>query len=91
MSRVLVDPQPTPNPNAMKFNVNVTVVDGGSKSYSSKEAAAESPIANRIFALEGVTGLFMLGNFITVNKTDAASWNDLVPSIAEIIEEELGK
>lgn len=91
MARVIVDPQPTPNPNAMKFNVSVSVVDQGSRSYSSAEAAQESPLAKRIFELGGVVSVFMLGNFVTVNKTPEASWTELIPSVAEIIEEELGE
>lgn len=89
MAHVSVDIQPTPNPNAMKFNLSVKVLEEGSKSYTSKEAAAESPLASRIFELEGVTSVFMLGNFVTVNKTDAASWNVLAPEIAAILQEEL--
>ena len=90
MGRLSVDIQPTPNPNALKFNLSVKVVEQGSKSYTSKEAAAESPLAKRIFELEGVTSVFMLGNFVTVNKSPSASWNDLAPGIAEILEAELG-
>jgi Scaffold protein Nfu/NifU N terminal. len=90
MAAVSVDVQPTPNPNALKFNLSVKVIEQGSKSYTSKEAAAESPLAKRIFELPGVTSVFMLGNFVTVNKTDEASWSDLVPEITAILEEELG-
>lgn len=86
MAGVFVDPQPTPNPNAMKFNVDRQVTSGGSESYASKEAAESSPIAKAIFALDGVANVFMLGNFITVNKRDDASWNDLVPDVIEAIE-----
>lgn len=90
MAPVSVDIQPTPNPNALKFTLSVKVLAQGSKSYTSKEAAAESPLASRIFELPGVTSVFMLGNFVTVNKTDAASWSDLAPEIAAILQEELG-
>lgn len=89
MARVSVDIQPTPNPNALKFTLSVKVLEEGSKSFSSKEAAADSPLAKRIFELEGVTSVFMLGNFVTVNKADSASWNELAPEIAAILEEEL--
>lgn len=90
MAKIYVDPQPTPNPNAIKFNVNVAVTEGGSQSFTSKEAAQDSPLASALFALEGVASVFMLGNFITVNKDPAASWNELVPSVIEAIEEHLG-
>jgi len=90
VAKVSVDIQPTPNPNALKFNLSVKVLEQGSKSYTSKEAAAESPIAKRIFELEGVTSVFLLGNFVTVNKASSASWSDLAPEIVEILEAELG-
>lgn len=86
VAKVFVDPQPTPNPNAMKFNVSVAVTSGKSESYSSKEQAQASPVARSLFALDGVSGVFMLNNFITVNKSADASWNDLVPDIVEAIE-----
>ncbi len=89
MAKLFIDPQPTPNPNAMKFNVSASVTGGGSESYTSKEAAQDSPLAAGIFALEGVTGVFMLGNFVTVNKDPSASWNELVPSVMEVIDEHL--
>ena len=90
VAQVYVDPQPTPNPNAMKFNVSVQVTSGKSESYSSKEQAESSPLARAIFALDGVTGVFMLNNFVTVNKSESASWNDLVGDVVEAIESALG-
>ena len=89
--RVYVDPQPTPNPNAMKFTVSAPVSPDGSQSYGSKEAAESSPLAKALFALDGVASVFMLGNFVTVNKAQEANWNDLAPSIAEVIEEQFSK
>lgn len=74
----------------MKFNVSVQVTDGKSQSYSSKEQAKSSPLARAIFALEGVTGVFMLNNFVTVNKAESASWSDLVDGVIEAIESALG-
>ena len=86
MARIFVDPQPTPNPNALKFNVSVPLTEGGSKSFSSKEAAAGHPLAARLFEIDGVAGLFMLGNFVTVTKRPDASWDGLVPKVIEAIE-----
>ena len=90
MAQVYVDPQPTPNPNAMKFNLSVKVTAGKGESYSSKEQAESSPLARAIFALDGVTGVFMLNNFVTVNKSESASWNDLIPDIVDAIESAVG-
>lgn len=81
--------QPTPNPNSLKFMVNRTVVESGSESYMDAEAAKKSPLATALFELEGVASVFMLGNFITVNKQADAAWEDLAPAISEIIAEQL--
>lgn len=82
--------QPTPNPNSLKFSVNRTVVESGSESYMDAEAANESPLAKAIFQVQGVASVFMLGNFVTVNKQADAAWEDLAPAIGEIIAEQLG-
>lgn len=81
--------QPTPNPNSMKFTLDRKVVESGSKSYMNKEAAEESPLARALFEVEGVASLFMLGNFITVNKEPQAAWEDLVPKIEDVLRSQL--
>lgn len=86
MAKIFVDPQATPNPNAMKFNLSLPVTDGKAHSFASKAEAAGHPVAARLFELDGVANVFMLGNFITVSKRPEASWNELVPSIVEAIE-----
>lgn len=85
MLAVDVSYQPTPNPNSLKFTVSATVVESGSKSYASAEAAAESPLAKSLFELDGVASVFMLGNFITVNKSPEAAWEDLAQEIMDRI------
>lgn len=82
---------PTPNPNSIKFTLNVQVVAEGSESYLNAEAAQQSPLAAAIFALGGITGVFMLGNFITVSKAPEADWGELVPRIHDVIVEHFSK
>lgn len=88
MANVMV--QPTPNPNSMKFMLDRPVVATGSESYMNAEAAEKSPLASALFKLDGVASIFMLGNFITVNKAGDAAWEDLVPRIEQVITQELG-
>lgn len=85
MSDVQVVAQPTPNPNSVKFTLNRTVSEGSSKTYQSAEEAQESPLASAIFAVPGVTMVFLLNNFITVGKDPSASWQDVVPQVEEAI------
>src|SRR5690606_37366125 len=64
MSDVRIVVQPTPNPNSVKVTLDRTVSEGGSKTYQSAEDARESPLASAIFAVPGVTMVFLLNNFI---------------------------
>lgn len=86
---VHVEMQPTPNPNSVKFVVDRPVVEQGSKSYMSPQEAEVSPLAKAIFDLGGVTSVFMLGNFISVNKESGADWTELAPRVVEAIQENL--
>lgn len=80
--------QPTPNPNSLKFVLDRPVVEAGSESYMNAEDAKGSPVASALFAIEGVAGVFMLGNFVTVTKAPEASWEDLVPQVEQVLSEQ---
>ena len=85
-ARVRVKYDPTPNPNAGKFTVGRTLVEGRSgRTYDSAEAAAEDPVAAALMALEGVRGVFVVADFVTVTKAPGASWAELAPRVQEAI------
>ena len=79
-----IQTDPTPNPNAMKFTLNVTV-SAKPISVTTADTAAIYPLATKLFALPGVKGLYMLNNFISVNKEPAASWEALLPAIQTVL------
>lgn len=90
MPKLTVEFQQTPNPNAGKFVVSQQVAPvGTSKSYYDLEEAREDPVARAVMAIQGVRSLFMVDDFITVTKTHAAKWDDLVPRVEEAIREHL--
>jgi hypothetical protein len=72
---VVVIPEGTPNPSAIKFTLDRPAVDGGS-----------ATLGAAIFALGGVTNVFMVSNFVSVTKVADASWDDLAPGIVSAIE-----
>ena len=76
----------TPNPRAMKFTVGMPV--GGPATFVDAESAEDSvaPILN----IEGVQSVFMTGDFVTVTRTDEISWDSVVDTIVEILEESFG-
>jgi hypothetical protein len=90
MADVSVRFQQTPNPNAGKFTVDRKVVDGrASKSFYSAQQASDEPVAAALFALDGVASLFMVDDFITVTKTQDASWKELTPAVIATIEQHM--
>ena len=81
-----VVPEPTPNPNAVTFTLDRPTTEGRSQTFRAGSDPAESPLGARIFALDGVTNVFMTANFVSVTKEDDVSWDELVPAVIEQIE-----
>jgi len=76
----------TPNPNSLKYNVNKVLIPGGSAHFPTKESAGRSPLAEGIFAIKGVEGVFIGSDFITVTKSDDMSWQDINAGLAPQLE-----
>lgn len=74
----------TPNPNAMKFTTTKALFDGRI-SYK-KGDQAENELASQLLQIEGVDNIFGYQDFVTVNKTLDANWDNLLPQIQEIFE-----
>lgn len=85
MTRLTFTPQPTPNPNAYKFVANRSLHEGSALTFYNADAAKENDIARRLFELPGVTGVMILNNFCSVNKDGAASWEELIPAIVNVL------
>ena len=77
----------TPNPATLKFLPGETVLGDGTADFPSAEEGAKSPLARRIFAVEGVTGVFLGRDFVTVTKREDAPWDHLKPAILGAIME----
>jgi len=83
---MFIQTEATPNPATLKFIPGRTVLDGGTMEFANREAAARSPLAERLFAVPGVTGVFYGTDFVTVTKADG-DWQHLKPSILGAIME----
>ncbi len=79
-------PEGTPNPSAIKFTLDRPAVDGGSATFAEGSDPSANPLGAAIFALGGVTNVFMVSNFVSVTKFADASWDDLAPGIVSAIE-----
>ncbi|MEQ6250140.1 NifU family protein [Sulfitobacter sp. HNIBRBA3233] len=84
---MFIQTESTPNPATLKFLPGQTVLEMGTADFPSADAAGKSPLAQRIFAVEGVTGVFFGTDFVTVTKEDAVEWDHLKPSLLGAIME----
>src|SRR3954462_8262174 len=76
------DIQETPNPNAVKFILREPVTSGVARQFGSNEQAASDTLARSLFDVGNVASVFYMDNMITVEKADAADWDDLLPALA---------
>ncbi|MBB1490322.1 MULTISPECIES: NifU family protein [unclassified Paracoccus (in: a-proteobacteria)] len=78
---MFIQTETTPNPATLKFLPGETVLGSGTADFPDAGRAAASPLAQRIFAVPGVAGVFLGSDFVTVTKSDAAIWDQIKPSI----------
>ena len=83
---MFIQTEPTPNPATLKFLPGRVVLASGTLDMRDKEAAAQSPLAERLFGIAGVSGVFFGSDFIAVTKS-AGEWQQLKPAILGAIME----
>ena len=83
---MFIQTEPTPNPATLKFLPGRPVLASGTLDMRDKAAAAQSPLAERLFDINGVSGVFFGSDFISVTKTEG-EWQQLKPAILGAIME----
>jgi Fe-S cluster biogenesis protein NfuA len=83
---MFIQTEATPNPATLKFIPGRTVLGSGTMEFTSREAAARSPLAEKLFGVPGVTSVFYGSDFVTVTKDDS-DWQHLKPAILGAIME----
>src|SRR5262245_32938858 len=81
----IADIEYTPNPNAVKFILKEPITGGSSRSFQNAESAQADPLAAALFAVGNVTSVFYMDRFVTVNKEDEVSWEEMLKKVAEPI------
>lgn len=84
---MFIQTETTPNPATLKFLPGQQVLDVGTADFPTAEAASSSPLAQRLFAVDGVTGVFFGTDFVTITKSDASDWDHLKPALLGAIME----
>jgi Fe-S cluster biogenesis protein NfuA len=83
---MFIQTEATPNPATLKFLPGRPVLEGGTLDIQSKDAAAQSPLATRLFDVANVGGVFFGSDFISVTKT-GGDWQQMKPAILGVIME----
>jgi Fe-S cluster biogenesis protein NfuA len=83
---MFIQTEATPNPATLKFIPGKPVLDQGTLEFLSPEQGKSSPLASRLFAIDGVSGVFFGPDFISVTKGEG-EWQHLKPAILGAIME----
>jgi len=78
----IADIQETPNPNAVKFILKEPVSHGTSHSFKKRDDAVGNRLAESLFDVGNVVSVFYMDKMITVEKTDEAEWDEILPELA---------
>ena len=84
---MFIQTESTPNPATLKFLPGQSVLGQGTADFTDADAAGKSPLAQAIFATEGVIGVFLGADFVTVTKAEATDWAHIKPAILGAIME----
>jgi Fe-S cluster biogenesis protein NfuA len=84
---MFIQTEQTPNPATLKFLPGCPVLTSGTANFTSEEAARISPLAERLFSLREVTGVFLGADFVTVTKSGDGDWYRLKPAILAVVME----
>ncbi len=78
---MFIETEVTPNPDTLKFLPERTVLENGTANFTSIEGAEASPLAEAMFALSGVRGVFLGYDFVTITKATELEWGEVKPQV----------
>ena len=98
---MFIQTEETPNPATLKFLPGQTVLGTGTANFSEGDNTESSPLAKKLFGVDGVVGVFLGSDFITITKKEDFLWEHIKPALLgtimdflqsgeEILNEELG-
>lgn len=78
---MFIQTEETPNPQTLKFLPGREVMAQGTADFPNIDAAKQSPLAQKLFGIEGVAGVFFGHDFISITKEEDRDWMVLKPSV----------
>ena len=82
---MFIETETTPNPATLKFLPGQEVMAAGTREFTSHEEAAASPLAEALFSLGDVTGVFFGREFISVTAAPGVEWSMLKPQVVSML------
>jgi Fe-S cluster biogenesis protein NfuA len=82
---MLIETETTPNPATIKFLPGQVVMESGTRDFADADEAEASPLAEALFSLGDVTGVFFGHSFISVTAAPGVNWADLKPDVLSIL------
>lgn len=82
---MLIETETTPNPTTLKFLPGRAVMASGTRDFISDEEAEASPLAEALFSLGDVTGVFFGHDFVSVTVAPGTDWADVKPDVIGIL------
>jgi Fe-S cluster biogenesis protein NfuA len=77
---MFIQTEATPNPATLKFLPGKPVLPGGTRDFRDSDEAEDSPLAQKLFGIKHVSGVFLGHDFVTVTRS-GGEWQQLKPAI----------
>ena len=91
-SAVYVSLEFTPNPNTLKYSVNRKLVEKGAANFTKKaDADLKSPLASKLLGIDGIAGVMLGKDFVTITKSENGDWDHVHKNASETIEKHLSE
>jgi Fe-S cluster biogenesis protein NfuA len=89
-SAVYVSLEFTPNPNTLKYSVNRKLIEKGAANFTKKaDADLKSPLASKLLGVDGIAGVMIGKDFVTITKTENGDWDHVHKTASDTIEKHL--
>ena len=82
---MLIETETTPNPATLKFLPGSIVMEAGTRDFTDADEADASPLAEALFALGDVAGVFFGRDFVSVTAGEGVQWRDLKPQVLGVL------
>ncbi len=80
-----IETETTPNPATLKFLPGRQVMTAGTRDFAAPEDAAASPLAQALFDIGDVTGVFFGKDFVSVSAAPGVEWSQLKPQVVAML------